>query len=95
MITAVGDRTELLVRVVPGAKKSEIIGEHEGALKVRIQAPPVDGKANKELVRFLAREVFGLSRSQVRLIRGDKSRSKVLELDVDVERARKMLSQRL
>lgn len=43
------------VRVVPRAARSSVVGEHEGALRVRVAAPPVDGAANEELVRVLAR----------------------------------------
>jgi uncharacterized protein (TIGR00251 family) len=43
------------VRVIPRASQSEIVGEHDGALRVRIAAPPVDGAANEELIRTLAR----------------------------------------
>lgn len=43
------------VRVVPRAARSSVMGEHDGALRVRIAAPPVDGAANEELLRFLAR----------------------------------------
>ena len=49
-----GDTLVFIVRVVPRAARSSIIGEHDGALRVRIAAPPVDGAANEELVRVLA-----------------------------------------
>lgn len=50
-----GDALLFAVRVVPRAARSSVMGEHDGALRVRIAAPPVDGAANEELVRFLAR----------------------------------------
>ena len=50
-----GDVLVFTVRVVPRASRSSVIGEHDGALRVRIAAPPVDGTANEELVRVLAR----------------------------------------
>ena len=52
------------VRVVPRASRSEISGEHDGSLRIRIAAPPVDGAANEELVRLLARKL-GVPRSAV------------------------------
>jgi uncharacterized protein (TIGR00251 family) len=52
------------VRVVPRASRSELVGEHDGALRVRIAAPPVDGAANDELVRLLA-QAFGVPRSAI------------------------------
>ena len=63
------------VRVVPRASKSEIVGEHDGALKVRIASPPVNGAANEELVKFLANG-FGVTRSAVLIVSGHSSRLK-------------------
>jgi uncharacterized protein len=63
------------VRVVPRASRSEIAGEHDGALRIRIAAPPVDGAANDELIRFLAR-ALGLTRSAVAIIAGETSKLK-------------------
>jgi uncharacterized protein len=63
------------VRVVPRASRSEIVGEHNGALRVRIAAPPVDGAANEELVRTLA-VAFKVSRGAVQIIAGQTSKLK-------------------
>ncbi|EEZ95781.1 conserved hypothetical protein [Legionella longbeachae D-4968] len=63
--------------VQPGAKKSEIVGMHEGVLKIRLNAPPIEGRANKELLKYVA-QLFKVPPSQVVLKRGDKSRHKVL-----------------
>ena len=60
---------------MPGARKSEVIGEHGDALKIKLQAPPVDGKANRALVEFLG-EVLGISKSKIRIISGETSRQK-------------------
>ena len=67
------------VRVVPRASRSEIVGEHDGALRVRIAAPPVDGAANEELVRLLARKL-GVSRSAIRITGGHTSKLKQLRV---------------
>ncbi|MBQ0933204.1 DUF167 domain-containing protein [Ideonella sp. 4Y16] len=67
--------------VVPNAKKTEAVGLHDGALRVRLAAPPVDGKANDTLVAWVAAEL-GLPRRAVRLKRGPASRSKQLEIDL-------------
>jgi uncharacterized protein len=56
-----GDGVELEVVVQPRAGRSEVLGEHDGRLKVRIAAPPVDGAANDALVRFIA-ERLGVAR---------------------------------
>lgn len=61
--------------IQPNASKTEIIGEHNGALKVKIKAPPVEGKANDEVMRFLSK-ALGISKSQVELLKGDRSREK-------------------
>ncbi|HZT60461.1 MAG TPA: DUF167 domain-containing protein [Pyrinomonadaceae bacterium] len=67
------------VRVVPRASKSACAGEHGGALKVRVAAPPVGGAANEELVRFLARE-FGVHARDVEVKSGHASKSKVVRV---------------
>jgi hypothetical protein len=65
------------VRVVPRASRSEIVGEHDGALRVRITAPPVDGAANDELVRLLAR-TFGVTRSEIVITSGQTAKLKTV-----------------
>ncbi|MEK6283960.1 MAG: DUF167 domain-containing protein [Acidobacteriota bacterium] len=67
------------VQVVPRASQSRIVGEHNGALRVRIAAPPVDGAANEELVRTLAR-AFDVPRSAVDIVAGHSSRLKQVSL---------------
>ncbi len=67
------------VRVVPRASKSEIVGEHDGALKIRIAAPPVDGAANAELIKVLSKE-FGVSKSSVEIISGQTSKTKQVKI---------------
>lgn len=67
------------VRIVPRASRSEITGEYNGALRIRIAAPPVAGAANRELIRFLAR-VFKLPQSAVEIVSGTGSKSKIVRL---------------
>lgn len=67
--------TELLVRVQPRASRNEVVGWREGALAIRLTAPPVEGSANRACVDFLA-EVLGVRRGDVELVRGQKSREK-------------------
>jgi uncharacterized protein (TIGR00251 family) len=67
------------VRVVPRASKSEITGEHDGALKVRIASPPVDGAANAELIRFLAKK-FGVGRCDIEILSGETSKNKRIKI---------------
>lgn len=65
----------LQCHIQPGAKRSELAGEHGDRLKIRLQAPPVDGKANAELVRFLSK-LFAVPRHAVQIESGDLSRQK-------------------
>lgn len=67
------------VRVQPRASRTELAGTQQGALKVRLQAPPVDGAANEALVDFLA-ESLGVPRRTVRIVSGASSRTKVVEV---------------
>jgi len=67
------------VRVVPRASKSEIVGGYDGALKVRVASPPVDGAANAELVKFLSK-TFGVSRSAVEILSGQTARTKQVKI---------------
>jgi len=74
------DGVRFHVRVQPRASRNEITGAIGGALKVRLQAPPVDGAANDALVAFLA-EVLGVPKRGVRIVSGLSSRAKLIEVD--------------
>ena len=67
------------VHTMPGARRTEIAGLHGEALKVRVAAPAVEGKANDALVAFVA-ERLGVPRRDVRLVSGERSREKRLEV---------------
>ena len=69
----------VVVRVVPGARKSEVVDASSDALRIRIAAAARDGKANAEVQRFLA-ELFGVRRSAVSIARGERSRDKIVEI---------------
>ncbi|HJV07469.1 MAG TPA: DUF167 domain-containing protein [Chromobacteriaceae bacterium] len=75
------DRIRLTLHVQPGAKKTEQAGEHGDCLKIRLAAPPVEGKANTALLHWLASQ-FAVAKREVVLISGDKSRHKVVEIHV-------------
>lgn len=78
-LCAAGAPAILSVSVVPGASKSEIVGVEGGALKVRLAAPPVEGKANRELVRLLAR-ALGVRGSDVEIVAGHRARLKKVQV---------------
>ena len=84
-LTATADGVRLTLHVQPGARRTEVAGLHGDALKIRLAAPPVDGKANAELVRLLA-EAFGVPRRQVAILRGETSRDKLVRVDAPVRR---------
>ena len=72
-----GEELTLTLHIQPGAKRSEIAGLHGEALKIRLAAPPVEGRANEALLRFVA-DLFGVPLRQVELRQGGQSRHKVV-----------------
>ena len=68
------------VRVQPRANRDEIAGRHGNQLKIRLRAPPVDGKANECLIRFLA-DLCGVSKRDVEIISGASGRDKRVRVD--------------
>jgi hypothetical protein len=68
--------------VQPGAKKNELAGMYQGCLKVRLQAPPVDNKANQKLTAYLA-GILGLKPRHIRVMSGQRSRKKVVVIQMD------------
>lgn len=73
--------TSLKVRVQPGSSRDEVIGWEGDVLRIRLRARAVEGKANQSLLEFLAR-ALGLRPRQVALIRGERSREKLVEVDL-------------
>lgn len=75
MIVPTTDGVLLAVRVIPRAGRSGVAGERGGALLVRLNAPPVDGAANVELIALLA-DVLDLPRRAIAIVAGERNRSK-------------------
>jgi hypothetical protein len=97
MLRATAAGVTLAVRAQPGAKKSEIVGVYgEGTtaqLKIAVQAPPIEGRANSALIAFLS-ETFGLAKSKIEIVSGELSRSKVFLLrEVTIEKAQTTISE--
>ncbi|MBL8187887.1 MAG: YggU family protein [Acidobacteria bacterium] len=67
------------VRVQPRASRSGVVGELDGALKIRLAAPPVDGEANEELIRVLAK-LFDVPRAQIAIASGQTSKNKLIRI---------------
>lgn len=82
----------MAVHVQPGARVSTVIGEIGDALKIRLHAPPVDGKANDALIAFVAKKL-GIRQRDVRIVRGQTNRQKLLDIDttLSVEEAGALL----
>lgn len=80
--TATSAGIRLAVQAVPNAKKSEVAGVAAGLLKVRLQAPAIEGRANDALIRFLA-EKLRIPKSSIRLVGGQTARRKLLEIHAD------------
>ncbi len=74
-----GDAVILTLHVQPGAKRSEISGLHGDALKIRLAAPPIEGRANEALLRFIA-DLFAVPLRNVELLRGAQSRHKMVKV---------------
>lgn len=66
-------------RIIPRASRSEIVGEHANALKIRLCSPPVDGAANKELIKLLSK-TFNVSKSAVEIISGETAKTKQIKI---------------
>jgi uncharacterized protein len=67
------------VRVIPRSSKSEIVGEHNECLKVKLTSPPVEGEANEELIKLFAK-VFHVSKSKISILSGQTSKTKQIQI---------------
>ncbi|KYG67674.1 DUF167 family protein [Bdellovibrio bacteriovorus] len=84
-----GVRLHLFIQ--PKSSKNEVVGPHNGELKIKITAPPVDGKANEALIEFLS-DYFDIPKRQVVLVKGDTGRHKTVDLmGVEEKTARELL----
>jgi uncharacterized protein (TIGR00251 family) len=79
VVTAVSGGSHLAVRAQPRASRSEVVGVHGDRLKVRLAAPPVEGAANEELCRVVAK-ALKLPPSRIELVQGRSSRNKILRI---------------
>lgn len=91
MIHATDAGVEIDVRVIPRAGKSAIAGERDGRMLIRVAAPPVEGAANDAIIELLAK-LLDCPRRAVRIVSGEKSRSKRLAVDgVTADEVRRLL----
>jgi uncharacterized protein (TIGR00251 family) len=73
-------RTTLKVRVIPNARRNEVAGLAPDGVRLKVHAPARDGKANAEMIRFLA-QLIDCQKSRIAIKRGDKSRDKIIEIE--------------
>ena len=83
----------LHIKVKPNSRKDELTLDTEGLIQVRIKAPPVEGKANKYLIGYLA-DYFDLPKSRINLLKGDTNQFKTLEIDAPEELIQARLKQK-
>ncbi len=79
MIKEIADGVLLKLKVLPRSSRCEIIGTHGDALKIKVTAPPVEGRANEEIVEFLA-EALGIKKGQLAIVSGHKSQRKTVAI---------------
>ena len=85
-LTVSGDGVRLTIRVQPRASRTEVVGPHGDALKIRLSSPPVDGAANRELVAFLSKRVRR-PKSAIEIVSGDRGRLKSVMINDIAARA--------
>jgi len=76
--------TLIKVYLQPKSSKNEVVGPYRDGIKVKVTAPPVEGKANGSLIRFLAKEL-GISPSSIKMIKGHHAREKLVKISGDVD----------
>lgn len=91
--TAVPKGIRITTHIAPNARKSEVSGVLDDALKIRLKAQPIDGKANEALIRYLA-EMLGVPKSAVSITHGHTSKRKIIDVvapGLSVEEAKRLL----
>ena len=71
-----------IIKVKPNSKEQQIIEEEDGSLTIRLKSPPVDGKANQELIKVLSKK-YNVPKSYIRIKSGASSRQKLIEIETD------------
>jgi len=90
LITSTADGVELTVRVIPRARTTEVSGERDGALVVRVAAPPVEGAANDAVIAFFS-AALRVPRRAIRIVSGERGRQKRIAIaGVTVEAVRRL-----
>ena len=86
------NEARISLRIQPGAPKNEVAGFANGVWKIKITAPPVEGKANKELIEYLS-EILDVAKSRITIVKGERGRDKVVSISgLTLEEAAKKLT---
>lgn len=86
------DGIKISLRVLPNASKCEISGIIESSLRVKLDVPPIDGKANEKCIKFLSK-IFKVSKSSMQIVSGEKNKNKILYIKGDVQDLIKKLNE--
>ncbi len=90
-LAAIGEGVRLKIRVQPRASRTEVVGPHGDALKIRLSSPPVDGAANRELIAYLSKRLRR-PKSTIEIVSGDRGRLKTVRVnDIDARDVRASL----
>ncbi|MNL08780.1 hypothetical protein D3C87_1295150 [compost metagenome] len=91
MIEEISGGVRLHLFIQPKASKNEVVGPHNGEIKIKITSPPIDGEANSGLIEYLSK-LFKIPKRDITLAKGETNRHKVLDLSgITLEQARKLL----
>ncbi|MFS4458532.1 DUF167 domain-containing protein [Bdellovibrio sp. HCB2-146] len=91
MIESIQGGVRLHLFIQPKASKNEVIGPHNGEIKIKLTSPPVDGKANEGLIEFLS-DIFDIPKRDITLVKGETNRHKVVEiLGADLQKAHTLM----
>ena len=82
IITKMSDGVRFSVKVIPGSSKCELTGIIDNSLKIKLNVPPIEGKANEKCIKFLSK-LLGVPKTSITIISGEKSRNKVLLIKGD------------
>lgn len=91
-VTFLNDGMKINVKVIPNSSKCEVAGIIDNNLRIKLDVPPIEGKANEKCIKFLSK-VFGVSKSSISIVLGDKNKNKVLLIKGDVNLLKKKLDE--
>ena len=79
-MSILGNEVRISLRVSPNASRNEMVSFTDGVLRVKVSAPPIKGKANRELITFISR-LLGVSKGSINIVKGHTNRNKVVAID--------------